>query len=65
MKTITYATAFAVVLALMACDEPNRNQGAASPNTAPNAAAQQNAAPPGNVPTSTIRQLRENVLTNQ
>jgi hypothetical protein len=49
----------------MACDEPNRNQGAASPNTAPNAAAQQNAAPPGGVPTSTIRQLRENVLTNQ
>ena len=67
MKTITYAAAFAVVLALTACDDSNRNQGATSPNTAPNAAAPQNAGsgPPGGVPPAEIRQLRNNVLTNQ
>lgn len=64
MKTITYVAAFAILVATAACDQQS-NQGAASPNTA----AQQNAGPgptpPGNVPPSQIRQLRENVLTNQ
>ena len=64
MKTITYVAAFVILTATAACEKQS-NQGAASPNTA----APQNAGtappPPGGVPTSTIRQLRENVLTNQ
>ena len=67
MKTITYAAAFAILVATAACDQSN--QGGKSSNTAPNTAAQQNGGPgptpPGNVPSSEIRQLRENVLTNQ
>jgi hypothetical protein len=66
MKTITYAAAFAILVATAACEpQSNSNQGAASPN----AAAQQNTgtapAAGGGVSPSQIRQLRENVLTNQ
>ena len=64
MKTTTYAAAFVILAAMAACEKQS-SQGTASPNTA----VQQNVgtapAPPGGVPLSTIRQLRENVLTNQ
>jgi hypothetical protein len=64
MKMITYAAAFVILATTVACEKQS-NQGAAPANTAPQQNVGAGPPPPGGVPTSTIRQLRENVLTNQ
>jgi hypothetical protein len=64
MKTITYAAALLILAATAACeDQPNK--GAASPNTGAQQGTNTAAPPPGGVSPAEIRQLRENVLTNQ
>jgi hypothetical protein len=66
MKTITYATAFMIFAATAACEQQsNSNQGAASPNTAAPQNTSTAPVPGSAVAPSQIRQLRENVLTNQ